>query len=259
MSTEMGNSPADAIRARLLFRAVLPAVGELLQKDARAQSLAGRRPWSARFLGPGGLETRLAMVPEAEGEGPEVGIRFGSETAAARLLRGGNAVPRSISGFAHPGLLVRLARVMLRFQRLLRPPAGKPLPPAERDLHVRLALHVALLGLRELRAADPYSRSVALPPGLARFHVAKEDFDAWIESGEDGLEPHRGPTGRRANANIVFRDARTAMDLLNDRLDGHEALARGLVAVSGYVPLADGLSVILDRLNFFLNGPGRGE
>ncbi len=254
--------PSEEICAALFFRGVLPAFEDFVKFDPVASGIADKMRGEVLFVDRSGNRAVLAFDgsgvrwAEVDQGSPVVRIQMGRVSNVAAFVRGGFAVPLIGKGWTRPIFLVRLGKLFLRFQRLLKPRSGDLREPDFRLLHVRLALAVALFSLAEVGREDDWARQIVedCPSGAVRFAVEGTDLEAMVAKGEDGLRPRRGaatdPMDYRAS--VTFASSRVAMEILTRKIDAHGAVARGQIKVEGLVPLADSVNHVLDRVALYL-------
>ncbi len=253
---------SERIGAELFFRAVLPALETWARFDPRAPSLLPRSPLRATFAtsgrGPSAdlVADREGIRVEAAGDIPgQLRIDLGPESAVAAMVGGRRPTARLRGGLRHPLRLLRLARIFRRFQQLLEPPARLREDPQTRLLHVRLALQVALSGLVVLSREEPSLQPVlgAVKDGVVFFATADGPLRAALRKEGTRLERVEGEDA--PTTTVRFASTRAAMRILTQRFDPTVALAQGEVEVRGYVPLADAVGHVLDRVADYLPPP----
>ena len=127
--------------------------------------------------------------------------------------------------------------------------------PEGRRLHARLSLIAAGLGLRPLADGDEVARKTlrSLPLGLAAFSI-EGDHGAtiWFDHGSADNAAGWGEPPRRPEVRVTFADMTIAYAVMRDEIDTLAAVGCGQIKVEGLVPLADGLSVVMERLRIYL-------
>lgn len=253
---------SDRIGAELFFRAVLPSLETWARFDPRAHSLLPHRPLRATFTtrgrGPGVdlVVDREGIRTKAAGGGPaHFGIDLGSDASVAAMVGGRRPTARLSGGLRHPLRLLRLARIFRRFQQLLEPPRRLCEDPQARLLHVRLALQVALAGLVVLSEEENALRPVLGTVRDGTVYFATKDAPLHASLRKEGCRLRRVEGEPEATTTVRFASTRAAMRILTQRFDPTVALAQGEVEVRGYVPLADAIGHVLDRLADYLPPP----
>lgn len=254
--------PDKRICASLFYRGVLPAFEDFVKFDPVAAKVASGIRGEVLFEDRAGNRAVLVFdgkgvrCAEAEVGKPVVAIQLGRVSNVVALVRGGVAFPLVVRGWFHPFVLARLAKLFLRFQRLLKPRPGDLRDDETRLLHVRLALAVALFSLAEVGKEDRMARQILAdsPTGAVRFSVRGTDLEATVENGPDGLRPQRGGhVGKEVcRASVTFDSSKVAMEILTRKADAHGAVALGQIKVEGLVPLADSVNHVLDRVALYL-------
>jgi hypothetical protein len=140
-----------------------------------------------------------------------------------------------------------------------RPGPLKLLMPGARDLksdataraHIGLGFGTALRGAVILAAHDPIGRAAVArtPDGLARFQIPEIGFDRWLRFTAGTLRGGRGTPPGAPDVTVCFPHFRTALAALRDELDTMAAIGAGELIITGYIPLADRLNVVLERMS----------
>jgi hypothetical protein len=130
--------------------------------------------------------------------------------------------------------------------------------PSARDLdnevvaraHTVLGYGTALRGAVILGAHDPASRGVLAhtADGTARFLIPELGFDRWLRLERGVLRGGRGEPPVPAAVVIAFPRWRTALAALRGELDEMAALGTGDLVITGSLPLADHLNLVLQRM-----------
>jgi len=253
--------PDRNLCAGLFFYGILPAFEDFIKADRKAATWCKNADFLCRFYNRAGDEAFLRLKKgtvqylRTTPDSPGLSVCLGSVERTASLVQGRWAPIYPVRGCFRVSSLVLLARLFLRFQRLLRP-SSKDLQDDEfRKLHVRLALSVALFSVCEIGQKDLRARIILsnMPEGLVRFYVKGEEWEATIENQKQELQANRGyERGIVPDAEILFSQPRVAMEILTQKRDSHEALACGDLKVTGLIPLADAMGLILDRVSLYL-------
>ena len=261
----------EQTQARLHLHAVLPALEELVRLVPTARTLVTgwRCSLRLRLPGPSG-GTAATLVSPGDGtlavhrhaDTPaQITLRFLSARQLNRTFLNQRALPPLPLGapwhLPKLGTFTRLAREL---DAALQPAPGALDDPAYRERHVRLLFRVLLGALPVLAAGDPVSRHSLshTPGGTAQIRLPALDLSGWVRWQAGNLTAGAGdlPGGSGPDVIITFTDRSTADAALLGRLDANAAVGLGDVTVRGLVPLADGLGVVMDRVEGFLKPPG---
>ncbi|MEI6862220.1 MAG: hypothetical protein WCL04_08215, partial [Verrucomicrobiota bacterium] len=164
-----------------------------------------------------------------------------------RLLAGA-VLPAFREAVALRNLAVQRPRPGLR--ALLLPTAHDLTADATARAHTGLGFGTALRGAVILGTHDPASRTVLAhtPNGLARFQIPEINFDRWLRLEAGTLRGGRGAPAGVADVTICFPHFRTALAAQRGELDEMAALGAGELVITGSLPLADHLNVVLQRM-----------
>ena len=165
------------------------------------------------------------------------------------------------SGFwnvARVGPFTKLAKSL---DAALQPAPGALEDPAYRERHLRLLFRVLLGAMPVLAEGDPVARHTLghTPDGTAEIRAPGLGVTGWVRwsRGRMTAGPGTLPSGGgQPDVAITFADRPTVEAALLGTLDPNAAVGRGLVIVQGLVPLADGLSVAMDRVERYLKPEG---
>ncbi len=140
-----------------------------------------------------------------------------------------------------------------------RPGLLRMMMPRARDLkcdttaraHVGIGFGTALRGAVILAAHDPVGHAAGShpPDGLARFKVPEVGFDGWLRFAGGALQGGHGEPPAPADVTVCFPRFRTALAALRDELDTMAAIGSGEMVVTGCLPLAERLNVVLVRMS----------
>ena len=134
-------------------------------------------------------------------------------------------------------------------------PTEEALRDAEfRLLHLRLLFSV-LIGALPVIVARDHAAAHALhttPPGLAEIHLEALGFRGWARWDGTKLTSGAGEPPFSPDVRISFCGVAPAAAALRGQLDAAAAVGLGQIQISGLVPLADGLSVAMDKVESYL-------
>ena len=262
----MTRAADEMLLSRLHLHAVLPALESIVSLAPHA------REWIAQANFALGL--RVASGPAAM-----VSASGGDLRVAADVPPRGGAVlhflrPEHLNALfrqqiAFPPLPVRgwwrLTR-LLPFLKLTRELDATLQPDADalgdeemRRRHLLVSFQVALRAVPIVARGDALAmRALAhTPPGLLGIRVPELPFVAWLDWRHGELRGGSGEPERAPDALVTIRDQESAQLLLAGRIDPQVAVSTGRVRVDGLIPLADGLDVLLQRVDAYLGPAAR--
>ena len=260
----MRPEPFPLTLARLHLHAVLPALEDLarLSPEARAIAekwkfslrlqVAGRGGPSATLVSPG--DGTLSVRPQSD-EPARLVLTFLSAGQLNRTFLDQKTLPPLPTGGFWRVLQVtpftKLAKIL---NAALQPTPGALDDPAFREQHLRLLFRVLLGAVPVVAEGDGVSRHTLshTPEGLTEIRAPALGLSGWVRWARGRMTSAPGPAPDQPDAIITFTDRETTDAALLGRLDPNAAVGLGKVAIAGLVPLADGLSLVMDRVETYL-------
>jgi len=253
-------APADhspELLARLHLQAVLPAFPELMKHSEAACQLMLKQRFRLRFscrdlsaeLCFNRGRCRYRSHPRAR---PSIHLRY---LTYPQLNRGfsGNAcslpIPR-LSPFHIPKLLT-FSKLSAQLKAILE--STRELSTAQKLLHFRLALRIALAAATVLIDHEAFSNSLLgeAQDWAVRFRLEDTDLDLWIGR-RKGCLTWRENFSAPAVAELHFSSIDMAHRSLQGTLDNMAAMNEGGLRLKGYLPVAERLSLVLERVPLYL-------
>ncbi len=236
-----------ALKAALYLEAVLPALPLLAAHDApMAAALAGPDV-ALSFSAPGGLSTRLAITNNlpAVTRTPKPGdarLWFPTAGQVVRAFDGAGRFALAVP-FGNVARLPRAGRLVVAGKRL------ETLLNTRADAH--LALHAwgsLAVGIRAAvtwlrRHPDGPGTHARLGRGLVVFACPAFPAPLWLDLAT--LETGSGEPPQAFTVRIEFADLATVIAELDHQLDAPAALGLGTLRITGYLPLAENLGLIM--------------
>ncbi len=252
--------------SRLHLHAVLPALEALSRLVPAARDAIADANFALGLRvadGPSAMVTAVGGVlrvePALASSGGAV-LHFFQPRHLNAIFRQRSAVPPlPVRGWLQ---LARL-RPFLRLAKVLDAtlqPSEAALANAEfRRNHLLLSFQVALRAVPIVAREDSLARRAlaSTPPGLLAIRIPNLDFVAWLDWRDGRLTSQLGEPTLPATATVTIRDEETARLLLVAGIDPQAALGLGRVRVDGLIPLADGLDVLLHRVDAYLGTAAR--
>ena len=238
-----------ALKAALYLEAVLPALPVLATHDAPLATALAGPDVAISFSAPGGLHARLSLIGNhatVTRERQPGGARLWFPTAG-QLVRafdgsGRTALALPLGGFTHLGRARRLVAAGRRLEALLN---ARDRDPTHLALHawgnLVVGIHAATTWLR--RHPDGPATYDRLGRGVAVFTCPAFPAPLWLNLATltTGAGEPPGPTMVR----VEFADLATVLAELDHQLDAPAALGLGTLRITGYLPLAESLGLVM--------------
>lgn len=260
-------SDRQTVLARLHLHAVLPALEDLAALSPEVRLLAARWKFSICLQLPRGPSATLTSpgdgtlrVTPGRNVPAHLTLTFLSANQLNRTFLNQGALPPLPTGGFWRILGVRtFVALTKQLDRVLQAPPAALADEPFRVLHLRLLFRVLIGAMPIVAETDPVSRHSLshTPPGTLELRVPSLGLVGHLRwaggrmTGSPGPDPDAKP-----DAIITFVDLPTTDDALLGRLDPNAAVGLGRVEIRGLVPLADGLSVVMDRVETYLKPPG---
>ena len=247
--------------SRLYLHAIMPCLVELVGFSAAARDEARqikgtvqmrilRGPSVALHFHDGRVEALRERV-----KNPLIDLVFLSDAHLNNYCAGSKwQVPLVPRGWFRLAEIQAFSRLSDWLERHLKPSPELFVDAEHRRLYTRLTFTAMARGLPPLAQFDEQVRRDLhrVPRGLAQFTMASEDLSLWMETRAEGVAADLGRPARKADVVLDFGSVETAFLAMQDRLDTQAALGLGEMRLTGLIPLADELNVVLDRMRDYL-------
>ncbi len=257
----------QTLLARLHLHAVLPALEDLVRLSPEARAVATGWDFSLRLrlgdavatlISPG--DGSLSVHPHADAPA-RLTLRFLSAVQLNRTFLNRRALPPlPTAGFWNVGRVGPFTKLAKCLDAALQPAPGALENDAVlRETHLRLLFRVLLGAIPVLAEGDRVTQHTLshTPDGTAEIRVPGLGLSGWARWVRGRMTGGPGPApGGAPDVVITFVDHETAGAALLGSLDPNAAVGLGKVDVRGLVPLADGLSVAMDRVERYLKPAG---
>lgn len=245
--------------SHLFLHAVLPAFSELVCIDPEARALMA--PWaitlSMGVIGetPVALEIKRGDIlfhPRAIPT-PHVSFLFLTHRHLNAFFNGHQwALPIITRGLWRIRFLRDFSSLADRFNLLVHDNTSRC------PLYTQLTFLIGGLGLAPLATFDTFSQSLLkkIPQGLAQFSIAHPATPSlWFEHNDKGVQAGRGSPPRKPDVHVHFTDLDIANAALRNDLDTMAAIGARRIQITGLSPLAEGLGLMMERLQIYLERP----
>lgn len=262
--------PFQSLLARLHLHAVLPALEDLVRLSPEARAVAKGWDFSLRLMLGGHHGAVATLVSPGDGSlavhphrdvPARLTLRFLSATQLNRTFLNRRALPPlPTAGFWNVGRVGPFTKLAKLLDSALQPAPGTLERDAVlRERHLRLLFRVLLGAIPVLAEGDAVTRHTLghTPDGAAEIRAPGLELTGWVKWSRGRMTSGPGtlPKGTPDVA-ITFVDRATIEAALLGTLDANAAVGRGQIVVQGLVPLADGLSVAMDRVEHYLKPAG---
>jgi hypothetical protein len=247
--------------ARLHLNAVLPALEDLARLDPVTQKLIRGWDFALRMQAPGGnaatIVSQAGAIRVYPNGGPAPGLKlqfFSSAQVNRTFLKQKAMPPLPIAGFWRLGKVKTFTALTERLDEALQPKPEALRDPAFETLHLTLLFRVLIGSIPIVGNGDGPSRHGLghTPAGIAEIRAPALGVSGWVSWDGAQVASGMGASVTPPDVIITFINRETAAAALLGRLDPNAAVALGNVEVRGLVPLADGLSLVMDRAEFYL-------
>ncbi len=247
-----------ALKAALYLEAVLPALPLLAAHDAPLAAALAGPDVAIAFSAPGGLRARCAIagnqlnVSRDPARAGDVRLWFPTAGQVVRAFDGSGraALALPLGGFIRLSRARRLTAAGHRLEALLN-----TRDPAHLALHawgnLVVGIQAAVTWLR--RHPDGPTTHARLGRGTAVFACPAFPAPLWLDLATltTGVGEAPGPVMVR----VDFADLATVLAELDHALDAPAALGLGTLRITGYLPLAENLGLIMLRVGDLLKPP----
>ncbi|CAM3038632.1 hypothetical protein [Rariglobus hedericola] len=237
----------DTLKAALYLEAVLPALAELSAQDASLRSAAaGSRPFAITLAVRGHSRRRLAFATDGAittSTTPQPGdlsLWFPSAGQFLRTVSNRSALALPGGGWTQLTQLRRFSTAGARLDTLLQTRAD-----AHLALHAWGSLLVALAAAASWLRHHPDGPAThaRLGTGTVVFECPVLPAPLWLDLAT--LNSGTGTPASPVTVRIAFGDLATLMAELDNQLDAPAALGLGTLRITGYLPLAENLSLVM--------------
>jgi hypothetical protein len=258
---QVNNPLYRKIKARLYLNAVLPAFEDFVAASPEAQSILKGKNFTLSFQTTSGLKSYLhfenqsCLVTKSRTRGSDIVLHFVTEEQINKEFENtGFRIPIPLRGASRIGDIKTFKALTKQLEGYLRP-GKEALENTEfHKTHVGLQLAIALRAAVELVHHEPRSRAIMKnsPDGLAFFSIGREGYGAWVSCQDGRIKTGKGRPEIEPDVHVCFRDAKTALQAIGNRIDVFAAIGLQDITVEGLIPLADALGFIFERIPLYI-------
>lgn len=250
----------ELVKASLNLHAVLKNLESLTEFDSEIKTLTSGWNISIQFIVRGGPRAYVSFadsrctVGRGRIQNPSIILWFSSPSHLNRMFDGA-ATPVPLKGFTRLGFLSReFPKVTDRLTYYLKPSDELLNNREYLEMNTRLTLNTAAFAIPVIAALDPAGVKISskIPDGTAVMRI-KPSFHSVNITFSDGRASAQKGDADRPTACMEMKNISVANGFLNGRTDAFTAIASGDVSIRGVIPLLDGISLLLDRIQHYIS------
>ena len=137
----------------------------------------------------------------------------------------------------------------------MRPSEEELKEPDFYNSHVALQLGIALRAAVTLAQHEARAKRIlsSISKGLAHFSIGAQGYGAWLDWDGISLRSGKGKPVSEPDVSVTFKDAKTALQAIGNRIDVLAAVGLQDITIDGYAPLADALGYIFERIPLYIS------
>lgn len=207
------------------------------------RSCLGFNAGNCHYYGPRKTKTDLELLFASEGQ---------ANRTFDEMLTLPPVPTRGLRHVKKMGVFKQLSALL---QTYLRPAVGDLQKAEHLEAATELKFGLALAAACQLCQYEEESRQLLAdgPQGTCLFVPGKRMRPFWFRLETGAVSWGRGTPTQPADATVEFCDAAKAWAALEGELDNGAEVGLGHLQVSGFLPLADHLELILDRISNYLD------
>jgi hypothetical protein len=242
--------------SHLYLHAVLPALVELVLFDAEARATINRLSFrlSIGVVGEQAVTLQIkndeVIFNPQDNEKNQIKLLFLTHSHLNSFF-GGNkwSLPLVTRGLWRVNAMKSFALLTERLNIVLQDNTSTC------PLYTRLVFLIGGLGLLPLAQFDSFAQSVLAktPFGLAEFSINDNSIKPlWFDNGLNNGQVGQGEPPRIPDVRVQFSDINIANAALRNDIDTMAAIGSQRIKIEGLSPLAEGLGLMMERLNVYL-------
>ncbi len=249
----------DLIKANLNLYAVLKNLEDLVAFDPEIAEMAKDWDISIQFIVRNGpkafieFKNGACTVGRGKYRGPSVKLFLPSPSALNKMMDGeGGPIP--LKGFTKLGFLLKdFPKVTDKLEYYLKPTDELLKDKDYLYLNTKMTMNTAAFAVREIGLMDPLVKGVGshIRNGSILLNVLPKGPSAHITFENGDIVPGIGEVEKPMSL-LTFKSIKVASDFLNGKSDAFTAIASGDVLIKGQTGMMDGVSLILDRIPYYL-------
>lgn len=249
----------ELVKAHLNLYAVLQNLEDLVKYDPEMSELSKNWRISIQFSVRNGPK---ACVEFKDGQctlhrngipKPTVKLFFTSPAHLNKMMDGnGNPIP--LKGFTKlPFLSGDFTKLTDKLEYYLKPTDALLEDKTYLAINTRMTLNTAAFAIKEIGTLDPTGKLACahIRNGIVLLKILPDGPAANIHFNNGNIEPGKGEIPKPM-ACMLMKNMEIANAFLNSKIDPFTAIASGDVMIKGQTAMLDSLSLVLDRIPYYL-------
>ncbi len=247
------------IRAGINLYAVIKNLEDLIALDNECNQLVRESVISIQFKVKNGPKAWINFnkgeceVGQGKIKNPKIVLWFSSPEHLNKMFDG-KANPIPLKGFTKIKFLQNeFTQITSKLEYYLKPELIKTPSDDYLKLNTRFTLTVAAFALSEIAKNDKKAKITAshIPNGKIQLSVLPDGPAVYLTIEKGVITANKGKTNN-PDAVMEMKDYKTANDFLNGKSNPFKAIACGEVIIKGQTPMLDNLSLILDKVQHYI-------
>ena len=246
------------IKAGINLYAIIKNLEDLIELDSESKNLIKGKNISIQFIVNNGPKAWIQFKNESctvgQGilKGASVKLWFKSPKHLNDMFDG-TATPIPLKGFTKLGFLQNeFTKITERLEYYLKPELIENPTKEYIEINTRFTLTVATFSLSEIAEFDKKAIITAshIPDGTIELKVLPHGPAVYVSVKSGKIAAFKG-NANKPDAIMAMKDYQTANDFLTSKSNPFKAIASGDVLIKGQLPMLDGLSLILDKVEAY--------
>lgn len=248
------------IKAGINLYAILKNLEDLVILDSMCQGLIKGKKLSIQFLVKNGpkawikFENNQCAVGQGKMKNPKVKLWFSSPEHLNKMFDG-NANPIPLKGFTKLGFLQNeFTQITEKLEYYLKPEDVENPSEDYIKINTQFTLTVAAFALSEIGKYNEKAKLTVshMSDGRIQLAVLPDGPSVYVTVKDGEISANKGIT-ENPDAVMEMKDYKTANDFLNGKSNSFKAIASGEVMIKGQTPMLDNLSLILDKVQYYVS------
>lgn len=246
----------EEVYSYLYLRAVLPAMEDLLRVSKEASELTRGWKFTLKMSICGGpqcaLKFRDGSVQARRHSSSDLNlVYFKNSLLNAAFENKRYAIPIPFGNPLHFKKLSAFQKLTDLLEKYLKPKNGSLKDERFLRAHAVILFRVLMRAVSIVGELDPIDTPV--PSGLAVVEIEGVESACWLRIQDGQYFFGLGVPSAEADVRISFDSVETFLQAAQQQLDSHAAVGLGKIKIRGLVPLADSLSLVMDKVGTYLS------